>query len=252
MPLLVYSCPPLSWAQEKTFLPDTLWETNFEDGFHDYLRTILATPDGGYLLGGSSNSNNFYDSTAEFDFWIAKVDANGQKLWEKYLGGTENDFLNEMVICPDGGYLLGGYSQSGIGDDKTESLRGKTDFWVVKVDEEGNKLWDKTYGGSEVDLLIDMQVSPDGGILLAGMSDSNISGDKTVSNIDMGIRDRWILKIDKNGNKLWEIVLDGQPYGFIASNQVASFRDGNYGSYEAIGLPIQYNFPKLIAIFINF
>jgi hypothetical protein len=81
----------------------------------------------------------------------------------------------------DGGYILGGYSYSGIGGDKTEDHWGKYgngDYWIVKTDVNGNKQWDKRFGGTAPDYLFSIQQTMDGGYILGGYSGSGISGDK--------------------------------------------------------------------------
>ena len=67
---------------------------------------------------------------------------------------TGVDDLRSIVPSADGGYLLGGRSDSGLGADKSEVSRGNRDYWVVKIDAAGNKLWDKTFGGTNDDNLI--------------------------------------------------------------------------------------------------
>ena len=77
------------------------------------------------------------------DFWVLKIDANGNKIWDKRYGGAGWDGLARMLETTDGGYLLGGHSQSNISGDKSENAFGKADFWVLKIDADGAKVWDK-------------------------------------------------------------------------------------------------------------
>src|SRR5690349_19247055 len=84
------------------------------------------------------------------------------KLWDKSLGGSNDEDIQSLQQTSDGGYILGGYSQSGINGDKTQANRGDLDYWVVKLDAAGNKLWDKTYGGSGYDLMTSLQQTSDG------------------------------------------------------------------------------------------
>ena len=74
-------------------------------------------------------------------------------LWDKTLGGGGTDEPLTIIQTSDGGYLLAGYSSSYISGDKSENSRGGHDFWIVKTDAGGNKLWDKTLGGSGTDVL---------------------------------------------------------------------------------------------------
>ncbi|MBK6642347.1 MAG: hypothetical protein IPG39_14535 [Bacteroidetes bacterium] len=80
------------------------------------------------------------------DYWIVKIDSIGNKQWDKDYGGTDFDYLYSLQQTTDGGYILGGYSSSGIGGDKTHASWGAEDYWIVKIDSLGNKLWDKVLG----------------------------------------------------------------------------------------------------------
>jgi len=129
------------------------------------LNTLQQTRDGGYILGGASNSGKSGDKSEgnkgpldvnengeiSNDFWVVKLDASGNKLWDKTLGGANEDRLNAIQQTNDGGYILGGSSNSGKSGDKSEDKIGDLlysfDYWVVKLDANGNKVWDQTLGG---------------------------------------------------------------------------------------------------------
>ena len=102
------------------------------------------------LLAGYSESNASGEKSANskgsYDYWIIKIDANGNKLWDKTIGGGKNDYLRAITKTDDGAFLLTGYSDSNGTGDKTQPSQGGTDYWVVKIDANGNKLWDKTFG----------------------------------------------------------------------------------------------------------
>src|SRR5205085_6033829 len=134
----------------------------------------------------------------QYDYWVVKTDTEGKKQWDKTFGGDGDDLLTTMVAISDGGYLIGGYSNSRIGGDRTES-RGDYDYWIVRIDKDGNKLWDKTFGGTTIDELYSIVPTQDGGYLLGGSSSSHILGDHDV----------WVLKVDKDGNKLWDKTFQG-------------------------------------------
>ena len=129
------------------------------------------------------------------------------KQWDKTFGGSNNDDLSSLQQTSDGGYILGGYSASGISGDKTEASRGNNDYWIVKTDANGNKQWDKTFGGSSDDQLYSFQQTTDGGYISGGRSTSGISGDKTEAS--KGSYDYWIVKTDANGNKQWDKTFGG-------------------------------------------
>jgi PKD repeat protein len=190
---------------------DVLWDKTIGGDNYDALAFISPTSDGGYLLAGASESNisgdKSEDSRGSRDYWVVKIDANRQKQWDKTFGGNRFESFQNAVTTADGGYLLVGWSASGASGDKTENSRGGNDYWIVKIDANGNKLWDKTYGGSGTDQLSFATPTTDGGYLLTGWSNSDASGDK--SEDSKGGEDWWIIKIDANGNKLWDKTLGG-------------------------------------------
>ncbi|MBL0050520.1 MAG: hypothetical protein IPP29_02850 [Bacteroidetes bacterium] len=108
----------------------------------------------------------------------SKIDSLGTIVWQNTIGGINGDGLNSISSSPDGGYVLGGTSGSNISGDKTENSNGNEDYWVVKIDSLGYIEWQNTIGGSYTEYLYSITPSPDGGFVLGGSSDSNISGDK--------------------------------------------------------------------------
>jgi hypothetical protein len=163
--------------------PPKQWDKRFGGTDWDELWSIQQTTDGGYILGGYSNSGIGDDKTEDSrgidDYWVVKTDATGNKQWDKRFGGTDYDELLSIQQTKDGGYILGGQSSSGIGGDKTEDSRGGEDYWIVKTDADGNKQWDKRFGGTDDDRLYSIQQTKDGGYILGGESISGIGGDKT-------------------------------------------------------------------------
>ena len=212
-----------------------LWDKTFGGANHEGLASVISTPDGGYLLGGNSVSDISGDKSenskdilggdvSSGDYWVVKVDNQGNKVWDKTFGGNAADVLHYIVPTPDRGYLLGGFSESGVSGDKSENSKGERDFWIVKIDNQGNKLWDKTIGGSAGDELWRIIATADGGFLLFGNSLSDNSGDKSENS--KGSSDFWIVKIDNQGNKVWDKTLGGSDSESISDAILSS--DGGY------------------------
>ncbi len=201
--LLILLSIPFNYLSAQA--PAIAWDKTIGGTNRDELYTLVQTSDNGFLLGGRSSSNigedKSEDSRGSYDYWIVKIDANGNKLWDKTYGGTTSDILSSIINTSDGGFLLGGRSTSNISPDKSEDSRGSSDYWIIKIDANGNKLWDKTYGGDQGDLLYKILATTDGGYLLCGESQSGISGEKSDPSNDF---DFWVVKIDANGNKLWD------------------------------------------------
>ncbi|WP_374504542.1 T9SS type A sorting domain-containing protein [Flavobacterium sp.] len=211
------------------------WQKSLGGSGFDLLQSIKGTQDGGFILAGTSSSNQGMDKQSDSkglsDFWVVKLDAKGQELWQQTIGGSGQEDLLTVIPTRDGGYLLGGSSssaktiisttstlktQSTAKEDltlKTESTRGSMDYWIVKLDSKGNVMWQKTYGGRYSDLLRSLEQTKDGGFILGGYSNSPQSGDKTAASI--GIGDYWIIKTDELGAIEWQ-----NTYGGTGDNQL--------------------------------
>jgi hypothetical protein len=168
------------------------------------------------------------------DFWAVKINASGAKLWDKRYGGSGDDVCNEVIPTPDGGYLMVGYSESPLGGDQSQASRGGRDFWAVKIDHRGAKVWDKRFGGSGTDECNDVVATADMGYLLVGNSDSPANGDKSepvsqTGGVDGNGSDFWVVKIDANGTKLFDKVIPGSTthYHSVCKGVVRKY-DGGY------------------------
>jgi len=182
------------------------WDHRYGGMMFDYLWYFEQTPDGGFILGGMTSSDSAGEKTnntyGSIDFWIVKTDANGIKQWDLDYGGTDADFFSCGDQTSDGGFIFGGYTESGIGGNKTQPNVGDNDYWIIKTDANGNVMWDKTFGGTGDDRIYSVEQTSDGGYILGGYSSSGISGDK--SEDTWGESDYWIIKTDASGNKLWD------------------------------------------------
>jgi gliding motility-associated-like protein len=125
------------------------------------------------------------------------LDAQGNVLWDRTYGGTGRDELFSMVEMPDAsGFLLGCHSSSDAGGDKSENCRGNLDFWVIRIDNQGNVLWEKTIGGNGEDQLHDLLLTPDGHLLASGGTQSQRSTGEVGPDFARGAKDYWIVKLD--------------------------------------------------------
>ena len=201
------------WVVKIDSLGTKEWDKRFGGNNDDLVEhsSLLQTKDGGYLLGGISQSDTGGDKTQAnwavgwYNYWVVKIDSAGNKMWDRVYGGTGEDDLEEITATTDGCFLLGGYSASDVSGDKTQpSVSGAYDYWVVKIDSAGNKLWDKVYGGDGGDQLYSLSLTQDHGFLLAGNSNSPASGDKTENNSFQNTYQTWLVKTDSAGNKQWD------------------------------------------------
>ena len=205
------------WLIKCDFLGNIQWQNTIGGSSEDLLYTLLQTSDGGYLLGGWSRSPLSGDKTENsngfYDYWIIRTDSVGNLLWQNTIGGNDEDYLYALIETMDGGYLLGGFSWSGISGDKTNSSFGFADYWIVKIDFMGNIQWQRTIGGSQIDALHSLQQTSDGGYLLGGYSRSDSSGNKTENSL--GGNDYWIVKTDSLGDILWQNTIGGSGEDFL-------------------------------------
>lgn len=209
------------WIWKMDEKGDLDWQKSFGGSGVDLLQSIRLTSDGGFILAGISDSKKGLDKHDEAkgndDFWIIKLDAKGNELWQKTIGGSGQEKLTSIILTADGGYLLGGSSESyqtRVGSDgkkdlygKSENTRGNLDYWVVKLKNDGTIEWQKTLGGKYADELKSVTVLENGNYLVGGTSNSPISGDKTEGNL--GLNDFWLLQLDKTGNIVWQKTIGG-------------------------------------------
>jgi predicted secreted protein len=179
------------------------WEKLYGGELDDEATAIVQAADGGYVIAGTTNS--FGSGGA--DFWLIKIDAEGNMEWNQTYGGPESDVAYTMVQTSDGGYALAGETCSfGAGD---------SDFWLVKVDSSGNMQWNKTYGEPTADGANSIIQTSDGGYALAGYStDSNSS------------KDLWFVKTDSSGNMRWNRTYGGSRLD--EANSIIQTIDGGY------------------------
>ncbi|HTI69873.1 MAG TPA: chitobiase/beta-hexosaminidase C-terminal domain-containing protein, partial [Candidatus Limnocylindria bacterium] len=189
------------------------WDRSFGGSGNDSMAGIAASEDGGYLLAGTSNSSVSGSKTSAgfggSDFWIVKTDSEGTKVWDRSFGGSGTENLASVLPTDDGGYLLGGTSNSGPDGNRRTTGFGGMDYWVVKTDSEGKWQWEGVYGGSNDEVLIGLQQTDDGGFLLAGYSASPASGNKSTAAMGGTGADLWVVKIGSSGVKEWDQTLGG-------------------------------------------
>ena len=182
------------------------WQRTLGGQYADVLESMEQTKDGGYIIGGYSNSptsrDKEHDGYGEGDFWVVKLDADGATEWQKVLGGDKDDHLSTIIQTNDGGFLAAGNSVSGSFGNKSRSNEKGTDFWVVKLDEKGEILWDENYDTGEVDVLTSVTESPDGSFLLWGYAQTEVMG--TTKKDKKEINDYIAIKISSEGEQIWK------------------------------------------------
>jgi Secretion system C-terminal sorting domain len=217
------------WVVKIDSVGNIQWQNTIGGSSSDVLKSIQQTSDGGYILGGYSQSNISGDKTESsigqtYDYWIVKIDSLGIIQWQNTIGGSGTDMLNSIQQTSDGGYFLGGSSSSNSSADKNKNCLGGIDYWYVKVDSNGVIQWENTIGGTGIDGLYSVRQTADGGFILGGQSNSNISGSKSENSL--GYIDYWIVKLTPQGFIQWENTIGGGGDDNLYSVQQTS--DGGY------------------------
>jgi hypothetical protein len=216
------------WLWKMNEKGDMEWQKSFGGSGSDFLQRIELTNDGGYILVGTSNSpkgeHKKEDSRGQEDIWVLKLDAKGVEEWQKTIGGSSQEMVQDVHQTADGGYIIGGSSASEISGDKETSSRGAMDYWIIKLDRKGKIQWQQTYGGIYNDFLKSIVQTHDGGYIVGGYSNSPESGDKIERNY--GIGDYWVLKLDKSGNLEWQKTLGGDKDDQLAT--LIQTQDGDF------------------------
>jgi hypothetical protein len=180
---------------------NVVWKKIMSGTKTEKLTSILTNSDGSYILCGNSTSTDgdFVASHGGEDIIVAKIDGNGNVLWQKSYGGSKNDFSNTILSASDGGYLITGYTNSN--DGQVSGNHGNDDVWIFKINSTGDLEWQKAFGGSAMDRgLSSISSSKGDGYFIVGQA-SSTDGNVTVQK---GIVDAWIIKIDLTGNILWQ------------------------------------------------
>ncbi len=187
------------------------WQKALGGSENDAASSVGFTSDGGYIVAGSSASNNgdvtnHHGSSFYHDYWVVKLDSTGTIEWQKSLGGTDDEGANSVQQTQDGGYIVGGYSKSTDGDvSGHHGNAGTEDYWILKLNSNGAVQWQKSLGGANVDSPHSIIQILEGGYIVAGSSHST-DGDITGNH---GGEDSWIVKLDVNGIIQWQNAFGG-------------------------------------------
>ncbi|MFL1010824.1 hypothetical protein [Flavisericum labens] len=198
------------WAIKLNTFGEKEWSKFYGGTFTDTPYDAIQTADNGYIIVGSSDSDDvdIKGNNGSYDFWVIKISEGGTLLWEKSFGGSEIDEAYAITQSNDGNYIIVGDTRS---DDQDVSFNnGAADLWVIKISPTGDLLWEKTYGGTSFDVGRSVSKTNDDGFIISGSSRS-ADGNITKNN---GQNDAWIVKIDTNGNLIWQKTIGGSNTDF--------------------------------------
>jgi hypothetical protein len=210
------------WIVKLNSNADIEWEKTYGGSNNDEAKIIQQTTDRGYIVAGSSRSNdgNVTNNNGYTNAWILKLNTNGAIEWKKTYGGSSDDELTNIKQTADNGYIAVGSTISNNGDILNN--QGYDDAWIIKIAANGNLEWSKTFGGSSIDYLNDIQQTTNGEYLFVGGTGSS-NGDITNNH---GSIDLWIIKLQANGNLAWQKTYGGSDTDY--ANCIQKTNDGHY------------------------
>jgi len=201
------------------------WETSVGGNRYDRGSSVAKTSDGGFIVGGTtlSNDGDVSGNNGALDYWVVKFDVGGNIQWQKCLGGSKNEYAQSIIQTTDGGYMVAGDSYSNDGNVTGHfGCAGSSDYWAVKLNSSGTIQWDKSYGGQNYDYCSVVKQTPDGGYIFSGRTESfdgQVTGFK-------GEYDIWVVKTDASGNLQWQKTYGGAMWDWGQS--IALTSDGGY------------------------
>lgn len=179
------------------------WQICLGGSEMEYGGDIRQTHDGGYILIGSTDSNDgdITSSTGTTDVWVAKLTAAGILDWEHCYGGSGADYGRCLQLLPNGDYLLFGET----GSPEIAGFHGGRDLWLARISSSGELLEQRCYGGTEQDMAGYFAALPSGRLLISGAvwsNDGDVSGNH-------GGTDAWVVSLDENWDIDWQLCLGG-------------------------------------------
>jgi len=191
------------------------WENCFLGPNNCEGEDILQT-NGGYLILGTEKVN------VSPNIWLIKTDTTGNMLWQKFKGGSATDVSKRLIQSSNGNYYIIATTFSSDGDITNDPYPGALNFWIIKIDAQGNKLWDKTIGGNCREYVMDGAATTDGGVVAMGYTCST-DGDITYN---YGGLDIWAFKLDSTGTKVWDFTLGSS--GLETGKRIMATSDGGF------------------------
>ncbi len=194
------------WISLSISAQDLVWQKDIKSHTQDFLSQVTTTIDQQYLITGSSIQAKKLTSENKqnngYDFHLVKLNQQGEEIWEKYFSGQNHDFLSATAATQEGGFLLAGTSYSGKGLDKKEDSKGGSDIWLIRINEFGDELWQKTIGSASDEEARAVIQTTDFGFFIAGNIQNATKG--------YGSKDVLIIRLDKNGRELSQLIIGGR------------------------------------------
>ncbi len=199
------------------------WQKTLGGSGDDFANAAIGLSDGSFVIAGYviSNDGDVSGNHGAEDVWVIKIDGTGKLLWQKTFGGSFRDVGNDIAMTLDGGFVVAG--QTGSSDGDVGGSRNSLDFWVIRMDANGNKVWSKAMGSTTEDAATAITTASDGTITIAGYASSN-DGDVTGGTLTLD--NFWIVKVDGVGTMIWQKTFGGS--GLDRPTDIITAADGSY------------------------
>lgn len=227
----------------------------------DKAKIVINTQDGGFLIGGSSTSGLYKKiennkdiilksekSRGNLDYWLIKLKQNGSIEWQKTLGGEYVDELRSVIELPEGGFIVGGVSNSPQNKDKQTDSKGYNDWWILRLNKDGIQEWQTEYATESDEQLYSIVLTQDNNILVGGtISGLGYKGNQTKS-------DFFVLKLNLEGEEIWDKTFDVGTHDIMTNlvqNKDGSFLISGYVTTNGKGMGLKKGVEDYMLIKIN-
>ena len=188
---------------------DLIWERTygFEEGKTDYGNALVEAGNGDFIWIGTTEKDNINSQGLNSDMRVVRSNNLGNLIWDYLFGGEGNDFGNKIITRFNEYYLVGA---------KQDATLSHSDFYLVKIDNNGEEIWSKVYGGDGNENALDIAGTQDGGLIMAGYTFSYGNGKSDI----------FLVKTDIEGNLQWQSTLGGQ--GDDVAKSIIQTADGGF------------------------
>ena len=238
-----------NWLVKLNAAGQIEWQKTYGGSNSEYIYSVIEIPTG-FVLSGWSNSgvsgNKGIAYNGQNGTWLLELDTQGNITKERCLGSGGQD--RARLLKMNDGYLILNFTNKGVAGDKTSANIGGQDLWLIKLDQNFQIVWDKTYGTTENDVLTGAVFGQNNTIIVSLYTTAGVSGYKTEAAFGNG--DTWLLGLDYQGNLLWQQSIGGSSSDYLSvvynqdNSLLLAARQGNsavinnmpivpsYGSYD--------------------